>query len=56
MLDCQVKHNRQFEKCLIRGTKAKRLPGAIVQAFHNPQNIVVSSIPEVEPLGQRARK
>ena len=56
MLGCQVKHNRQIEKCLIRGTKAKRLPGAIVQVFRNPQNIVVLSLPEVEPLGQRACK
>ena len=50
------KHNRQIEKCLIRGTKAKRLLGAIVRAFHNPQNIVAPSLPEVEPLGQIARK
>ena len=36
MLDCQAKCNRQIEKGLIRGTKAERLSGTVVQAFYNP--------------------
>ena len=36
VLDCQAKCNRQIEKGLIRGTKAERLSGTVVQAFYNP--------------------
>ena len=51
-LDCQAKSNRQIEKSLIRGAKAKTLSGTIVQTFHNPQNIVVPDLSKVDPLRQ----
>ena len=41
---------------LIRGTKAETFSGTVVQAFHNPQNIVVPNLSEVDPLGQIARE
>ena len=51
-LDCQSKSNREIEKGLPRGTKAETLSGTLVQAFYNPQNIIVSHTPEIESPGQ----